>query len=274
LRPIERTVDRNLWIGIAVSLVFHAIGAGWAVSLSPRPRSLDRKPPQLVRTVRERIELPRPKPKPPEPKPEVKKDDPPAKAAPTEAQKQVAPARKPVQPKSAAPVAKAAAPHNDSAPLVISKTYGAAGDGGVAVETGQDDVLGDPGVAPTEDNVRRRPPTEGGGDDGQAKAPDPPPQKEPRRIEIVQARPRESCNRYVSWPDGAESGGRVVEVTLQLEIGEDGAVRKVKILRGAGDPFDSQAVKDIQRCPFSAGTRDGKPMVSKIAFVVEFKPRS
>lgn len=263
-------MDRNLTIGLIASLVLHAVLAFWAGSLAPKPRPIAVLPKDLVRTVREQVELPKPPPPPPkpEPKPEPKPDELPKVA---EAPPKTAPPKHTPQPKSDQAAPKT--PPTTPAPLVLSKTYGAAGDEGVVVHTGHDDVLGDPGVDPTDDNVRRRPVQ----DDGAAKnagGEGPVAEKEARKIEIVQARPKEACDKFIEWPEGAESGGRVVEVTLQLEIGEDGSVRRIKLLRGAGDPFDAQAIKDIKRCPFAVGTRDGKPMVSKIAFVVAFKPRS
>lgn len=271
-------MDRNLTIGICASLLLHAVVAVWVSDMQTRPRLIEPPPKRAVRTVREQIALPKPKPKPPEEKPPEPKL---AEAAPTpapqpQAKPQAAPKRTP-QPKSDQPPPKTPPPpSNEPQPLVLSKTYGGGGDEGVAVQSGKEDVLGDPGVEANEDNVRRRPPPEvtsdqgGQGSDSQGDAP----AKEPRKIEIVQARPRESCDKYIQWPEGAESGGRVIEVTLQLEIGEDGEIRKVKILRGAGEPFDSEAMRDIRRCPFSGGSRDGKAVSSKIAFVVAFKPRT
>ncbi len=262
-------LNRNLAIGFCVSLALHSVGAWWALGLVAKPLPPVVAEKKLVRTVKEQIELPKPKPKPAEIKPpEPPKADDAPKAAEATQPKPIAAPRRTAQPKSTQPAAKAAS--DEPAPLVLSKTYGDAGGEGVAVQTGKDDVLGDPGVQANEDNVRRRPPAD----------PAPPPkaaedteQAAPRKIEIVQARPKGSCDRYIQWPEGAEMGGRVVEVTLQLEIGEDGAVRKVKVLRGAGEPFDGQAMRDIRQCPFAAGSRDGKPMTSKIAFVVEFRPR-
>jgi len=264
-------VNRNLAIGFCVSLALHSVGAWWALGLVVRPLPPLAVDKQLVRTVKAQIELPKPKPKPPA---EIKPPEPPgADDAPKPAEapqpKPAAAPRRTAQPKGAQPAPKSA-PSNEPAPLVLSKTYGDAAGEGVAVQTGKDDVLGDPGVQANADNVRRRPPADPApplkdtGDTGEAA---------PSKVEIVQARPKGSCDRYIQWPEGAEMGGRIVEVTLQLEIGEDGAVRKVRILRGAGEPFDGQASKDIRLCPFAAGSRDGKPMTSKIAFVVEFRPR-
>lgn len=267
-------MDRNLAIGICASLLLHSLLGWWCVGLAPRPRALVVEDKKLVRTVNQQIELPKPKPKPkpPEPKPEPKKEEPMAKAeAPAQQPKPAAAAKRPPQPKSAEPQPKNPPPANEPAPLVLSKTYGAGGDSGVAVQTGKDDVLGDPNVDATEENVRRRPPPSDTGkpaDAGPAVA-----APEAHKVEVVAAKPKESCSKYIEWPEGADMAGRVIEVTLQLEIGEDGGVRKVKILRGAGQPFDAEAIKDIAKCPFAAGTRDGKPVASKIAFVVEFRPR-
>lgn len=272
-------MDRNLTIGIIASLLIHAVAAFWAGTMESRARVLEPPTQKAVRTVREQIQLPKPKLpeiKPPEPKPEAKPDPTPKAAETQVAKPQLAPKRLP-QPKSDQPAPKTPPPpSNEPAPLVLSKTYGSGGDDGVAVQSGKEDVLGDPGVQANEENVRRRANPEvtsdagGQGNDSQGDLPG----KEPRRIEVLQPKPKESCDKFISWPDGAESGGRVIEVTLQLEIGEDGSTRKVKILRGAGEPFDSEAVRDIKRCPFSAGSRDGKAVTSKIAFVVVFKPRS
>lgn len=264
-------MNRNLAIGFVVSLALHSIGAWWALGLVGRPLPPLPVDKQLVRTVKEQVELPKPKPKPPA---EIKPPEPPKaaeapKPSQTDQPKPAAAPRRTAQPKSAQPAPKAP-PSSEPPPLVLSKTYGDAGGDGVAVQTGKEDVLGDPAVQANADNVRRRAPVD----------PNPAPkpagevaEDAPKKVEIVQARPKGSCDRFIQWPEGAEMGGRVVEVTLQLEIGEDGAVRKVKILRGAGEPFDGQAMRDIRQCPFAAGSRDGKPMSSKIAFVVEFRPR-
>lgn len=271
-------MDRNLTIGIVSSLLIHAAAAFWAGSMEPRRRVLEPIEKKAVRTVQEQIQLPKPKvpePKPPEPKPEPKPELATKPTEPQVAKPQAAPKRTP-QPKNDQPVPKTPPPSNEPPPLVLSKTYGSGGDDGVAVQSGKEDVLGDPGVEATEENVRKRPTPEtasdsgGQGSDSQGE----PTGTEPRRIEVLQPKPKESCDKYIGWPEGAESGGRVIEVTLQLEIAEDGSTRKVKILRGAGEPFDSEAVRDIKRCPFQAGSRDGKPVTSKIAFVVVFKPRS
>jgi TonB family protein len=275
-------VDRNLTIGIVASLLLHAVVGVWVKDLEPSLRPLAPEPAkQLVRTVQQQIELP--KPKPPEPKPEPPKAEAPkaeAKApTPTQAPKPVAattPRRAP-QPKSDAPPPPTPPPpSNEPPPLVLSQTYGSGGDDGVAVQTGKEDVLGDPGVEANERNTRRRPSSDpiakagADGDEGDAPAPE-----TSRKIEVILAKPKvANCAGFVEWPAEAPPSGRVVTVQVMLDITAEGKVRKVRILRGAGEPFDSQAIKDIQRCPFEPGTRDGKPVSTKVGFAVDFKPQS
>ena len=158
---------------------------------------------------------------------------------------------------------------SEPAPLVLSKTYGASDGSGVAVNAGKDDSLGDPNVDPNERNTRQRfvPKVEApikGDDGGDSEG------ESARKVDIVHAVPKSRCR--VEWPDGAEAAGRMVEVTLSLEIGVDGAIDKIRILRGAGDPFDDAAIAAIRQCTFNAGTRDGKAFRDRISFAVEFKP--
>ena len=98
---------------------------------------------------------------------------------------------------------------------------------------------------------------------------------EPRKnfpflVEIVHAVKQHDFK--VEWPDGEEPTARAVEVTLLLDIGLDGKVDKVRLLRGAGEPFDSQAIAALKQQQFKPGTRDGKPFRDHVSFVVEFKP--
>jgi TonB family protein len=159
---------------------------------------------------------------------------------------------------------------NEPAPLQLSKTYG--GDGrGVVVNAGEQESLGDSAVDPTESNTRRR-------DDGPARAGSPDgteasgqgPARPERRVEIVHAVPRTRCK--VDWPEGADPGNRIVEVLLSLEILTDGRVGKTRLLKAAGEPFDSAAVAAVQKCAFQPGMRDGKAFVDRVPFAIEFKP--
>lgn len=273
-------MDRSLTFGIVAALVVHSAVAFWAGTLELRPRLLEAvKEDKLVRTVQETIELPKPPPPKPEPVPEKPAEaEKPADAAPkpiakADAPKPAAKAARTPQPKSNQPPPPSnEPPPSEPPPLVLSQTYGSSGDSGVAVNTGKEDSLGDGGTAPTEENTRRRPQGEGprqpaGGDPKGEVGGDP---EGERKVEIVPAAPKRGCR--VEWPEGAEPGNRIIEVKLQLEIDLSGLVSKVRIMRGAGAPFDDAAVAAIKACAFHPGLRDGKPFVSKVPFVVEFKP--
>lgn len=264
-------VDARLLTGLGLALLLHAAAALWASGLTMRP-PMTLEPVKTVRTVRQDVKLPKPPPPPPpkeEPKPEEPKLEPQAPKPQAEAPKPQAPKRSP-QPKSnEPPPADAPPPSSEPAPLVLSKTYGGSGDSGVAVQTGDHDTLGDPAVDATEENTRRRreePKPAGTGGNGTAPADE----DDGGKVEIVHAVPKGSCR--VEWPEGAEVGHRTVEVRLSLEIGLDGRVKKARILRGAGEPFDDAAIEAVQGCAFQPGTRDGKPFVDRVPFLVVFKP--
>lgn len=260
-------MNRDLAIGTAISLLLHGILAYWASGLvvvhMPPP-----DPKKLVRSVKQEIVLPKKEP----PKVEPPKVEPPkvepAVKAPTDAPEPVA--KPSAKPKSDTPKPAEAQKPAEPAPLVLSKTYGASDGSGVAVNAGKNDTLGDPNVDPDEKNTRQRfvpkveAPVPSGDGNGEGDGP------AARKVEIVHAVPRSRCK--VEWPDGAEATSRVVEVTLQLEISVEGTIDKLRILRGAGDPFDDAAIAAIRQCAFNAGTRDGKPFRDRIAFAVEFRP--
>ena len=256
-------MNRDLAIGTAISLLLHGMLAYWAVNL-PQTHTLPPiEPKKLVKTVQEQIVLPK-KQLPEPPKIEPPKVEP-AAQAPTETPE---PAAKPApKPKSEAPKPPAQKP-SEPAPLVLSKTYGASDGSGVAVNAGKDDTLGDPNVDPDEKNTRQRfvpkveAPAQSGDGNGDG--------AEKREVKITHAAPPRPV--HVDWPEGAEAAGRTVEVTLLLEINEAGDVAKVRILRGAGEPFDGQAIAALKQQKFKPGTRDGKPFRDSISFVVEFKP--
>lgn len=257
-------MNRDLAIGTAISLLLHGMLAYWASTL-PQTHTLGPiEPKKLVRTVQEQIVLPK-KPRPELPKIEPPKPEPAVQAR-TETPEPVAkPAPKP---RSEASKPQAQKP-SEPAPLVLSKTYGASDGSGVAVNAGKDDTLGDPNVDPDENNTRQRfapkidAPTHGGASgDGVATG--------GHEVKIVHAVRAHAFS--VDWPEGAEASGRTIEVTLLLEISEEGVVDKVRVLRGAGEPFDSQAIAALKQQKFKPGTRDGKPFRDSVSFAVEFKP--
>ena len=256
-------MNRELAIGTAISLLLHTLIGLWGMTLVPQHRTLPPEARKLVKTVREQVMLPRkpdpPKPEPPkpEPKPEPTSKLPDAAAEPKLANKPKADTPKPQPQKPSEP-----------APLVLSKTYGASDGSGVAVNAGKEDTLGDPNVDPNADNTRQRfvpkvdapaVVAEAGEDDESA-----------RKVEIVHAVSKSQCK--VEWPEGAETSGRVLEVTLLLRIGLDGGIEKVSVLRGHGEPFDEAAMTWLRQCKFNPGTRDGKPFRDQIKYTVEFKP--
>lgn len=259
-------MNRDLAIGTAISLLLHGLLAFWASTLPTTHQLPPLEPKKLVRTVNQQIVLPK-KVLPPEPpKVELPKPEP-SMQAPRETPEPVA--KPSSKPKSETPKPQTEQKPSEPAPLVLSKTYGASDGSGVAVNAGKDDSLGDPNVDPNERNTRQRfvpkveAPVKGDdGGDGDAET--------TRKVEIVHAVPKSRCR--VEWPEGAEAAGRVVEVTLSLEIATDGAIDKIRILRGAGDPFDDAAIAAIRQCSFNAGTRDGKAFRDRISFAVEFKP--
>ena len=256
-------MNRDLVIGTVFALLLHSGVMWWgAGQVRPKPATIVRE--ETVRTVREQIELPKPPPPPPKPEPEPE---------PQPAKDDTAPAPQ------RAPVIKSRAPqpaserkaenqpnNNEPQPLVLSQTYGEGSDSGVAVQSGKEDVLGDPGVEATERNTRRR------SDDTPkaAQSADSAAREAEIKVEIVHAAPRTRCT--VDWPAGAEIGNRVVEVTLSLQIGLDGTVTQARILRSAGQPFDQVAIAAMKACAFKPGTRDGKVFADRVPFIVEFKP--
>ena len=264
-------MDRDLSIGLIAALVIHS-GLAWCVAALPvRPKAVVMQKEPLVKTVREEVQLPKPQPKPETPEPEAVKPPPPPKPAESAPKlaKASAPKSRSPQPRSdSKPVEQPA--KNEPQPLQLSKTYGSEGPG-VAVNAGQDESLGDPAVEPTEANTRKRDdgparPGRADGGDGDGDGPATP----ERKVEIVHAVPKSRCK--VEWPEGADAGNRVVEVLLSLEIGLDGKVNKARLLKPAGEPFDSAAVRAVKACQFQPGLRDGKAFADRVPFAIEFKP--
>lgn len=256
--------NRNFAIGLIIAVAVHVAVACWGMTLQPAPHSLVLEIKKPVKTVRQEIVLPKKVPPKVEPQPEI------VKPQPTETPQEAPhPVDKPAQkPKSEAP--KPQQKPSEPAPLVLSKTYGASDGSGVAVNAGKNDTLGDPNVDPTAQNTRQRfvPKAEQAstGDDKGDQPGD-------RKVEITHAT-QKFCRP--EWPEGAEAGGRKVEVMLLLDVNEEGKVGKVRLIRGAGEPFDEAAMAQIQSpkiCSFSPGMRDGKAIPDRIRFTIEFLPR-
>ncbi len=262
-------MSREFQIGFLFALLLHAAVGMWGYNRGKTEREPPPRKEKIVRTVKQNVELPKPPPKvePPKP-PEVAVKEPSPTEKPAEQPKAATPKSRP--PRAENPIRQEPPPSNEPAPLVLSKTYG--GEGGVTVNAGKDDSLGDPNVVPTETNTRKRmesketaaPSSDDvGGEAGSGNEVD------GHQVEIVHAATKK-CT--VAWPDGAEAGNRIVEIKLTLWVGINGNVTKVKILRGNGEPFDSAAIAAGKLCTFSPGTRDGKPFVDRVPFTMEFKP--
>jgi TonB family protein len=268
-------VGRDLGIGLCVAVVLHALawGGGSYIAASPRRLAIEER--LLARAVQEEVRLPRrpqaPKPPPPLPPPELPPRHEPPREPPRPRRQQEAPARQ----QEAAPGDKRdqARPSDGPPPLVLSKTYEGSGDGsgGVAVQTGSEDIFGDPEIEATPENTRPRGEQSPEAAPEPEKAPEPEPVRAtPRQVVVRHAVPEAACE--VEWPESAPPERRLIEVRLLLTVDLEGAVSSVRVLRSAGEPFDSTAIAALRRCRFKPGTRDGTPFVDKVPFVVEFRP--
>lgn len=249
----------RLVIGLTVAFLIHGLLAVFIQSIPPRPvvipeaKKVDRY--AKLEAIRETVELPKPEPpKPPEPPPETKKPEPEVAEAPKPKPKRK---RRKGQPKRKRP---AAAPKPEPtpqvapepAPLVLSN-LGLTG--GIAVQAGDEDLFGDPSVAATKENTR--PPPEV--DDA--------PTGPPKRVA-----PRVVRRATGSYPNDAPQMGRVVEVTLRLQVDEEGKVGKIFVVKGAGAAFDREARKTARRLRFKPGTLDDVPTPMWVPWIVVFEP--
>ncbi len=136
----------------------------------------------------------------------------------------------------------------------------------MGIQKGAYDTLGDAAVEVTEETNR---PSEigvvGGTPDGIGRvvAPPAPPK---RTVARVKSRPKGT------WPSDAPPRAGAVLVRLSLLVGVDGAVKQVKVVRGAGPAFDREARAVGMRAVFSPATVDDKPVESWVPWDVEFTP--
>lgn len=196
-----------------------------------------------------------PKPEPPKPdEPEPPKPDEPVKPAPKLGD--TAPKPKQVQPKTDTP----------PPPVALSLTGLTNLPGGIAVQKGDYDNFGDPEREVTPENDR--PPAPQGDPTGKPDGTGTTPGEvvSKRVAAKVKSRPRGE------WPADAPPRAGNVIVRLSLLVGEDGTVKQVKIVRGAGGAFDREARAVGMRAVFSPATVDGKPVESWVPWDVEFTP--
>lgn len=194
---------------------------------------------------------PAPEPPPPEPKPEQPKPRP----------------KKPVVKEKEPPPPQTAAPPETPAPVVLSNVSLG---GGIRVQKGENDILGDPTIAANEENTRRVPtgPSEpdGTGTGGSGQAAVVPPKAS------VYKPPRRKLNPKGKWPAGAPTLNRTIEIKLSLDLDEEGKVTNVAILAGAGEPFDSDAIRVAKRAVFYPATRDDVPITTTVPYSVVYEP--
>ena len=69
-------------------------------------------------------------------------------------------------------------------------------------------------------------------------------------------------------PQPARKAKRVV--VLRLQIGDDGVVRDVQVVRSAGSRFDKAATRAATRARFEPPREDGRPIESTIIMTYRF----
>ncbi|MBO4917994.1 MAG: M56 family metallopeptidase [Bacteroidales bacterium] len=82
----------------------------------------------------------------------------------------------------------------------------------------------------------------------------------------------EWVNSHLTYPEASKAAGEQGRVTLQFTVGSDGVVRDVKVLRGASEALDAEAVRVISSSPnWEPGMQDGKAVAVTYTFPVVFK---
>ena len=87
------------------------------------------------------------------------------------------------------------------------------------------------------------------------------------------------ANEFTKWvynnivyPEIAKENGVQGRVTLQFEIGKDGTVTNVKVLRGVDSSLDKEAVRVVSNSPkWTPGKQRGKAVKVKYNFPVTFQ---
>lgn len=253
-------------LALLIAFVMHAGVAAWIGPAPPKPPRVEKpnKEVQKLKAIRETVELPKPEPPPPpppKPEPEPPKPEPPPKVKkpkPKKPRKRIKRARaKPKTPPKPAP--EVTPPKVEPAPLVLENVNLT---GKIAVQQGESDIFGNPGVKATKTNTRPTPNQEGE-EEGDLNAPPKPPKR-------VLPKPKRAVKgRY---PADAPRLGRTVEVKLSLLVGANGKVKKVKVVRGAGAAFDRAAKQQAKRIEFTPGTLGGTPKAMWVPWTFAFQP--
>ena len=79
-------------------------------------------------------------------------------------------------------------------------------------------------------------------------------------------------NSHLTYPEQAKKDGASGRVTLQFTIDTDGSLKDVKVLRGAREDLDAEAVRVISSSPkWEPGMQDGKPVRVTYIFPVIYQ---
>jgi len=233
--------------------------------------------PEMPQIQKIKVEPPKPKEEPPPPPPK-KEEPPPPKEEPkvekTKPKPKKATVRKKGQPKrKKKPKKQPKVEPKKAEPVPVTLTNVNLSGTGIAVQKGEQDNFGDPSVKATRSNSNQaqgEKTQDGGGDPGGTG--DGPATKPKRPPKIVS--PKVLSRPSVKWPAEAPLLGRVVTVRLSLTVGKDGKVKKVKVIKGAGNVFNKAAIKVAKKIKFKPGTRGGKPIVLPVPWTVVFQPAS
>jgi len=81
-------------------------------------------------------------------------------------------------------------------------------------------------------------------------------------------------NSQLKYPEQAKKDKIQGRVTLQFTVGADGVVRNVKVIRGAHELLDAEALRVVSASPkWEPGQQEGKPVAVTYTFPVIFQLR-
>ncbi len=86
--------------------------------------------------------------------------------------------------------------------------------------------------------------------------------------------PRATSSPNPEYTQAALKAGIHGFVTLMLTVGVDGKAHGINVVQGLGYGLDESAVKAVQSWKFEPALRNGVPVDSKIAWELEFPPKS
>jgi TonB family protein len=82
----------------------------------------------------------------------------------------------------------------------------------------------------------------------------------------------EWVNAHLKYPEASKAAGEQGRVVLQFQVGSDGVVRDVKVLRGVSEALDAEAVRVISASPdWEPGMQDGKAVAVTYTFPIVFQ---